>query len=86
MKKGMSFVLVVALGLSLAMGCWASTEKQTGKPPAKESIAKIKDPVCGMEIDAAKSKENTTYNGKIYRFCSSHCKAEFVKNPAKYAK
>ncbi len=86
MKKALALALTVVLCMTLAMISSASAEKQAGKAPTKESISKIKDPVCGMEIDPAKSKENSTYNGKTYRFCSSYCKAEFDKNPAKYAK
>ncbi len=86
MKRSLALALTIILCMTSAMFCLASADKQAGKTPAKESIVKTKDPVCGMEIDPAKSKENSTYNGKTYRFCSSHCKAEFDKNPAKYAK
>jgi YHS domain-containing protein len=43
------------------------------------------DVVCGMKV-----KENTElksqFQGKTFYFCSSHCKAEFDKNPLKYTR
>jgi YHS domain-containing protein len=86
MKKLIAPVLAVVLCMTLILPCWGSAEKQVEKAPAKGSVAKIKDPVCGMEVDPAKGKEISNYQGKTYHFCSSHCKAEFDKNPAKYAK
>src|SRR5580704_7418933 len=31
---------------------------------------KVKDPVCGMDVDPAKTKHKTEYAGKVYSFCS----------------
>jgi len=44
-----------------------------------------KDPVCGMTVDE-KSAGSSSYGGRTYHFCSSGCKSEFDKNPAKYAR
>lgn len=44
-----------------------------------------KDPVCGMEVDEAKAAGSSTYEGKNYYFCASHCKKEFDANPEQYA-
>ncbi|HHT9132258.1 MAG TPA: YHS domain-containing protein [Candidatus Tripitaka californicus] len=42
------------------------------------------DPVCGMK--AGKDTPHVTeYSGKKYSFCSDKCKAEFLKEPVKYA-
>lgn len=46
----------------------------------------VKDPVCGMEVDPAKTPYKTVYKGTIYYFCSSQCKKEFEKNPEHYLK
>jgi putative intracellular protease/amidase/YHS domain-containing protein len=44
-----------------------------------------KDPVCGMAITASAAVGDTAnYNGKVYGFCSKHCKDEFEKNPLAY--
>lgn len=44
-----------------------------------------KDPICGMNVDEAKAAAKSEHAGQTYYFCSPHCKAEFDKNPAKYA-
>jgi len=45
-----------------------------------------KDPICGMTVDEKTASLQSTYQGKLYYFCSGSCKAEFDKSPAKYAK
>ena len=47
---------------------------------------RVKDPVCGMEVDPKKATATHDYQGKTYYFCSPGCKASFVKEPAKYLK
>lgn len=45
---------------------------------------KMYDPVCGMA--AGKDTPHVTeYSGKKYSFCSDKCRAEFLKEPVKYA-
>ncbi|MCL5412172.1 MAG: YHS domain-containing protein [Candidatus Marsarchaeota archaeon] len=44
-----------------------------------------KDPVCGMVVDSS-SKLSSSFDGKVYRFCSAACKAAFDKEPRRYAK
>ncbi len=57
-----------------------------GAPAQQQQAAeKAKDPVCGMEVEAAKA-EKLTHEGKTYYFCSKTCKAKFEKNPAQYTK
>lgn len=46
---------------------------------------KVKDPVCGMEIDKAKVKGSVNYEGKTVYFCSESCQKKFEKESAKYA-
>ncbi|OGK13311.1 hypothetical protein A3C98_04915 [Candidatus Roizmanbacteria bacterium RIFCSPHIGHO2_02_FULL_37_15] len=47
---------------------------------------KEKDLVCGMMVDPKTSQFNSTFQGKIYYFCSEHCKNQFDKNPEDYLK
>lgn len=43
------------------------------------------DPVCGMSI--SESMEDTaSFNGKLFGFCSSGCKVDFLKEPGNYVK
>lgn len=50
-----------------------------------EEDGKVKDPVCGMEIEKEKAKATYEYKGKTYYFCMEKCKKEFIKDPEKYA-
>jgi len=47
---------------------------------------KVKDPVCGMEIEETEAKAEETYKGHKYRFCSTKCKEMFVKDPESFLK
>lgn len=44
------------------------------------------DPVCGMVVDVSKAKYKVVYKGRIYYFCSAHCKRAFEENPEYYIK
>lgn len=48
---------------------------------------KVKDLVCGMEVDPEECKNNLRHvilNGKVYYFCSPFCTAAFLEDPSKY--
>ena len=42
-----------------------------------------KDYICGMPISAGVS-DTAHYKGKVYGFCATECKDEFLKNPQQY--
>ncbi len=44
----------------------------------------VKDPVCGMDVDPKTAAGKSTYQGKMYYFCSLGCKRDFDKDPQKY--
>lgn len=44
----------------------------------------VKDPVCAMEVSDTKKAPSEEYKGKIYFFCSEHCKKAFKKDPMSY--
>lgn len=46
---------------------------------------KVKDPVCGMEIERDQAAAQVEYQGQIYYFCAPGCKAQFEREPQKYA-
>lgn len=50
------------------------------------SSKKVKDPVCGMEIDPRKAAATHNHHGMTYYFCSPSCKENFEKEPARYIK
>lgn len=41
------------------------------------------DPVCGMS--ASSDMFSAEYHGKVYYFCSDHCKQQFEANPANFS-
>lgn len=47
---------------------------------------KVKDPVCGMEIESEKAAGRIEHDGTMYYFCSSGCRKRFSENPGQYAK
>ena len=44
----------------------------------------VTDPVCGMEIDPATSKNTSVYNYERYHFCTPLCKVTFDLEPEEY--
>jgi heavy metal translocating P-type ATPase len=45
---------------------------------------KVKDPVCGMEVDPHTAEHRLTHEGRTHYFCSASCKAKFKADPARY--
>ncbi|MBN2465558.1 YHS domain-containing protein [candidate division WOR-3 bacterium] len=45
---------------------------------------KLVDPVCGMTVTKQGAAGSSVYQGKIYYFCSTACKDNFVRDPQKY--
>ena len=45
-----------------------------------DMLSNQKDPSCGMPVSAGVS-DTAHYNKYVLGFCSSECKAEFMKNP-----
>ncbi len=45
----------------------------------------MRDPVCRMFVDPETAIAKFEYQGKVYYFCSEHCKQAFEANPEKYA-
>ena len=48
-------------------------------------MAKVKDPVCGMEIDAGAAAAESRAGGQTHYFCSSQCRQQFEADPGKFA-
>jgi P-type Cu+ transporter len=46
--------------------------------------AKVLDPVCGMTVDPATSKDRFEYHGETFHFCSAGCRTKFAADPEKY--
>jgi len=44
----------------------------------------VKDPVCGMRVDAKTTPHHAGHDGQEYHFCSARCREKFVADPAQY--
>ena len=45
---------------------------------------RVKDPVCGMEVDPHAAKHTAEHNGHPFYFCSAGCRAKFLADPERY--
>ncbi len=52
--------------------------------PSSPPPGTVKDLVCGMDVDPARTKHSTTHEGKKYFFCSAGCLEKFRREPGKY--
>jgi YHS domain-containing protein len=89
MNKAMFYGLLV-LGLTFAS---CNTKKATPadenisappKEPVKVKLAELaskKDLNCDMELIEGHVADTAIYQSKIYGFCSTECKADFLKDP-----
>jgi YHS domain-containing protein len=55
-----------------------------GRHGGEKAMGGLKDPVCGMAVEAAKAK-SSVYGGETYCFCSNDCRERFEAEPASYA-
>lgn len=47
-------------------------------------MAKVTDPVCGMQIDSASAAAQSNYQGQSYYFCTESCKRQFDADPRQF--
>ena len=43
-----------------------------------------RDPVCGMQVDSARTQHRADCSGTTYFFCSARCHARFTAEPGRY--
>jgi Cu+-exporting ATPase len=53
--------------------------------PSVSAGSKVKDPVCGMDVDPASATYKFDHAGRTYYFCSAHCREKFQANPSLYS-
>ena len=44
----------------------------------------VRDPVCGMTVDPAKTPHHAQHQGVVHHFCAARCREKFLAEPAKY--
>ena len=54
--------------------------------PANDDEVTVRDPVCGMAIDPARTPHHAEHHGARFHFCSAGCQTKFLANPGKYLK
>ncbi|UCC18834.1 MAG: heavy metal translocating P-type ATPase [Promethearchaeota archaeon] len=59
------------------------TPQQLEEEELLKSQEKVRDPVCGMEIDPRRAIEHE-YRGKIYHFCNPNCESHFIRDPERF--
>jgi Cu+-exporting ATPase len=47
-------------------------------------VTRVKDPVCGMDVDPHATPHRAGHAGHTHHFCSSGCRTRFVADPGKY--
>ena len=55
-----------------------------GGVEASSTPPTVKDPVCGMTVDPAKTPHHAEHRHKNYHFCSAGCRSKFVAEPERY--
>ena len=51
-----------------------------------QTDGRVRDPVCGMRVDAATAKHHTLFEGIDYYFCGARCKTRFDADPTQYVR
>jgi YHS domain-containing protein len=59
--------------------------REAGSIGKEEVISEVAvDPICKMDVNTSTATLMSEYNGKLYYFCSQHCKETFDANPEEY--
>lgn len=61
---------------------WIEDGQIHATPPEPEVT--VRDPVCGMKVDAKYAPFSSTVAGKEYKFCSEDCQKSFLNNTMNY--
>ncbi|MCR6687023.1 heavy metal translocating P-type ATPase [Pseudoxanthomonas sp.] len=51
---------------------------------ASDGPDSVRDPVCGMQVSAARTPYHALHGGTKYHFCSAKCRERFITNPVRY--
>jgi Cu+-exporting ATPase len=67
-----------------ASGSNSEPKIEIGSARIGDEHGKVRDPVCGMEIDPATAAGHVDHEGKTYYFCSKGCQKAFEADPTGY--
>lgn len=90
--KFFQIIIFTAAGLILsACGGDMKGETKSLAPVPKKiiaiqvaSLASKTDLVCGMPLKQGEVADTALYQGKVYGFCGTGCKDDFLKAPGQY--
>ena len=84
MTKSNSLLVAALFALSLA-ACQGKKSNPIPTATAQGGMpwATHLDLVCEMTVEET-TPDTVHYNGKVYGFCSAHCKETFQENPSKW--
>jgi Cu+-exporting ATPase len=83
--RGFTAPVVAGLGSRPATGPVRVEVGERNPSKEEETMATVKDAVCGMDIDPATAAASEEHEGRTYYFCSMSCHDRFVAEPEKYA-
>ena len=94
--KFKNILMAATVGLILSAcnngGGGGGKSVSTPPPPKKvidmevSALAMNTDPTCGMPLKKGGIEDTAIYEGKVYGFCNTGCKTEFLQNPAEALK
>ena len=62
-------------------GCCGGSHDHSGH---HDKAGTVRDPVCGMTVDAATSRHRFDHHGETFHFCSAGCRTKFAADPQQY--
>jgi len=87
-----SKVLFVCIAGAILSACGNTKNEPKAIAPAPKKTVQIEvaslaskvDPVCGMALKQGEIGDTAIYQDKVYGFCGTGCKDDFVKTPTQY--
>ncbi len=57
---------------------------ENGMAEGAAAKVRVRDPVCGMSVDPATTRQRFEYRGETFQFCSAGCQTRFAADPQIY--
>ena len=60
-----------------------ANHRHQARQRGESNSTELTDPVCGMSVMKT-SFHKAEFQGRLYSFCSAHCRSQFMNNPQRY--
>jgi len=60
-----------------------ANHRHQARQRGESNSTELTDPVCGMAVKKT-SFHKVEFQGRLYSFCSAHCRSKFMDNPQRY--